>query len=69
MLDFMHTCQNFLLKENLFSLKNLVEIYNGFMINYLENCLFMYKRHFSICTVLTIILKISNFYFFNLDLF
>lgn len=50
-LDLLGANAHLLLKENLFSLKNLSEIYNGAMQKYMEKCFEMLKSHVSGCSV------------------
>lgn len=40
---------NLVLKENLFSLKNLTEIFNGSLHKYLEKCLEIFFQHVNKC--------------------
>lgn len=42
---------NLVLKENLFSLKNCLEIYNGALFKYIEKCLNLLTMHVDGCNV------------------
>ena len=52
---------NLVLKENLFSLKNCLEIYNGALFKYLEKCLGLLTKHVDACNVCLNINKLFIF--------
>lgn len=49
--DLMQDKINLALKENLFSLQNLLDIYNGSLAKLLNKCLSMLKKHINHCKV------------------
>lgn len=50
-LDLLGANANLLLKQNLFSMKNLSEIKNGTMTRYMEKCYAMLTSHVNGCSV------------------
>jgi len=58
---------NLVLKENLFSLENLLDIYNGALIKLLNKCIFLLVRHVEHCEVSFIFLIWRKYFFFFKD--
>jgi len=50
-LDIIGNRQNLLLKKNLFSLKNLQEIYDGSLLQVIERAVTLLRKHISKCQV------------------
>ena len=50
-LNAMNSHQNLLVRQNLFSLQDLVEISRGIMLIYLEKCFRIVSRHIENCEV------------------
>lgn len=53
--NFLVDRENLLLKENLFSLKDLCQIFEGSLNKILEKCIIYFTLHFDICEVICII--------------
>lgn len=53
--NFLMKRENLLIKENLFSLKDLCEIFDGSLKKILKKCIIYFIMHFDICEVISII--------------